>query len=327
MLTTMLDISMEVDIKIDLEEICGSNAENIVTSYVNLLINEKLFGAATRFANAANLPKEDISIAEWVDKYRIFMNENEDIGCNNFAVLQFWTKCSNGIKNDKVPPKKSVLFLKGYCDKLTSKIQRFYFLRLLLSWFEDVEEDVWPDWNVYRDEIEYEMWITYLSCEEISKLHLLSIQGTYDYILNFNLESFGSNCDFQEISTPSTNQKFKLLLREIVEYSNITNMSIVTKDLNELQTEKFIHCIESLLNMGLICEAWRLNNMFNASADFAYFYNPIDLVEICLKMVEGYITPNELPGTIQNLITPSVGRNFSSGEVNLLIVQTIKLTI
>lgn len=307
---------MEVDIKINIEELCGSNSENIVKSYVDLLISEKLFGAATRFASAVNLPKEDISIAEWVDKYRIFTDENEGISFNDFTVLQFWTKCSNSLKSDNVPPKKSVLFLMEYCDKSTSKIQKFYFLRLILGWFEDIE-DVWPDWNIYKDEIEYEMWLTYLSCEEISKLHLLSIQGTCDYILNFNLESFGCECDFQEISTPPTNQKFNLLLSEIIEYSNVMNMSIVAKDLNELQTEKWIHCIESLLNMGLICEAWRLNKMFSGSPNFKYFYNPIDLLEICLKMAEGYITPNELPTSIQNAITPSIGRGLSSGKVYL----------
>lgn len=292
---------MDCNVPLNLESMCSLDSKQAMETYVNSLISQKLFSAAKTFANIANLCQQNILVAEWIDNYEKFLEENKD-NLNDFVVLQFWTKCCFTLKHHHVDPCKSVEFLKEYCDNMTSNLQKFYFLRLILGLFEDVTEDEWPNWNLCRDIIEFDMWKMYFSCENTNRLHLISVKNTYDYILNYNTELLEN--EFEDIPTSVDVRPFHLLLREILEKSNVSNMSITNRELNEWDSKKFISCLEALLSNGLISEAWRLNKMFQASAN-SYFQNPVEIVEVCLQLVEGGLLPHNLPPKIRILITQS----------------------
>ncbi|XP_046964656.1 spatacsin isoform X3 [Vanessa cardui] len=316
----IFEISMSTSAVMNISKMLQEDAKDYFIECVQMYTRNKNYDVALKIAKLAELPVDEILIAEW-EKKCSNMLLREEAPIEDEDVTFFVAQCSEAFKDAGVTLNKAVDFLSGIPAHITKRDQKFYAYRIIMGWFE--ENHVYGE---KREQIEHEMWYWYALIDPKTTIFLNDYQGTLKYILNNQKEPTAS----QKMDMLFEEKSFSQTLHEIEVESDVMNIERVEILEEQDDIDRWQRTINKLLELKLLVEAFRLSVLFKVSNEYMYRIPacPVQIMRTCLRLAEGTCSPYELPQelrlvisspTLQNKLTVSEASETSFEE--LVVIQ------
>lgn len=307
----ILQISMETSLAVNITKMLQDDAQEYIYQCVEMYTANRSYDIALQIAKLAEVPANDILIAEWTQKY-YSLSMKEDLEDKN--VTTFIAECSIAFKKAAVSFKDATEFLISHVAEINDVVQKFYSYRIVMSWFE---QDL--QYGSRREEIEHLMWDAYFRTEAQTSVLLSDYESTFHFVLNGQNDANVS----RKIAQANAEKPFTALLSKIETVSHVARI----KNVVLLEEPEEIDCwrrvMSHLLELKLFVEAFRLSGLFKAPQEFKYRPPtcPVQIIRTCLKLAEGYCLPYELPQELRLVISSPLMQNKSSKLICFLIAD------
>ena len=299
---------METATVMDISKMLQDDASSYFQECVEMYTQDKKYDVALKIAKLADLPVDDILISEWEKKYtKLTSITEDDINVEDKDITRFVAQCSEAFKEAGVTLNKAIEFLSRIPTHMNERHQKFYSYRVMLSWFE--ENHIYGD---KREEIEHEMWESYLLIDPKTDIVFNDYQGTIKFVLNDQKEPFGS----PKVEVLYEEKPFTQTLHEIEMESDVMNIEKVEMLEEAEDIERWQKAVNKLLELKLIVEAFRLSALFRTPEEYTYRTPacPVQIIRTCLRLAEGTCSPYELPQELRLVISSPTLQYKLSGK-------------
>lgn len=299
---------METATIMDISKMLQDDASIYFQECVEMYTRDKKYDVALKIAKLADLSVDDILISEWEKKYtKLTSITEDDINVEDKDITRFVAQCSEAFKEAGVTLNKAIEFLSRIPAHMNERHQKFYSYRVMMSWFE--ENHIYGD---KREEIEHEMWESYLLIDPKTDIVFNDYQGTTKFVLNDQKEPFGS----PKVDMLYEEKPFTQTLHEIEMESDVMNIEKVEMLEEAEDIERWQKAVNKLLELKLIVEAFRLSALFRTPEEYKYRTPacPVQIIRTCLRLAEGTCSPYELPQELRLVISSPTLQYKLSGK-------------
>lgn len=303
MVYEILEISMKTSTVINVSQILDENSKQYLSQCIQTLTANREYEIALRIAKIAGLSIDDILISEWKYKHEQLVMKEDSVDCK--ALTSFIAQASEAFKKASMSLDGALSFFNFFVTKISDPLQKFYSFRIMLGWYE---ENLVFDKN--REQLEHLMWASYFECDLRSEPFLNSCHNTLHFVINGQKDTTFSKINLSHLEKP-----FSKLMCEIEVDSNVVNIENVVVLTEQETINTWRKTINSLLELKLIVEAYRLSRLFKVPTEIMYRSPPcpFQILSTSLKLAEGECSPYELPQELRLVIaSPSLQQKLSS---------------
>lgn len=303
----ILQISMETSLAVSIAKMLQIDAQEYIIQCVEMYTSKRSYDIALKIAKLAEVPVNDILVAEWTDKY-YNLSMKEDLDDKDVTV--FIAQCSIAFKNAAVSFKNATEFLIGHVTEINNAVQKFYSYRIVMSWFE---QDC--QYGSRREEVEHLMWDAYFRSEAQNSILLSDYVSTFHFVLNGQKDANAS----RKIGLANAEKPFTSPLSKIEVVSHVASIENVVLLEEPEEVDCWRQVMSQLLELKLLVEAFRLSALFKAPQEYRYRPPtcPVQIIRTCLKLAEGSCSPYELPQELRLVISSPLLQNKLSSKLTV----------
>lgn len=277
-LLTLLQCISKTNVKLDISAIILNDEETKLKEYkkcLNDLIKEKQFEKALRFADITNIDKDEVIIAHMKHRYHtLIVNDSDDIS--------YWLDCNKIFNDSKLLNVNPADFFLDFADNLDVPKFKYILYHLALIWENTLENS---SRNI--DEIEKQMWISYINIEKPDDVAIYSSK-TLD-----------------ALTSPAVlyNSIEELKIKACIDSLSESNYSLSKKE-----TENLFKLISLLLDLGDFVTALRVQMMFS------YSHSELQLLITIMALAESSLSPYQMTPTQRMTLLQSKCVRSASGQ-------------